>query len=86
MTDTRNELFHAVQATLAGHSETDVMAALIGSLVVAIGIRSEDMRQAYAMINALPGDMKRVLVSEWPNLRRHRTVAELNHAIDEATH
>ena len=82
----RNQLFHAIQATLAGHSETDVMAVLISSLVVTIGVRSEDLRQANATINSLPDDMKRVLMSEWPKLRQHRADAELSHAIDEALH
>jgi hypothetical protein len=84
--DPRNQLFHNIQTALGGHDETDVIAALISSLVVAIGVGSDDLRQANSVINSLPVDMKRVLMAEWPKLRQHRTIAELNHSIDEATH
>lgn len=80
----RNEIFHAIQQALTGHSEAEGMAALISSLVVAIGVASDSMEQAKRTIDALPADMKRVLFSEWDNLRKHRAKADLRRAVEAA--
>ena len=80
----RNEIFHDVQAVLAGHSEGEVIAALMASLAIAIGIRSDDMRHAEAVIKSAPDDMIRTLRQEWPKLRRHRAASDLRAAVEQA--
>jgi hypothetical protein len=82
--DPRNHLFHAIQATLGGHTETDVIAALISSLVVAIGVQAPDLQEAIYAIEDLPHTMKPILHQEWPKLRRHRAAMNLRAAVEKA--
>lgn len=71
----REELFRDIQAALAGHSEKEVIGALLSSLVVAIGVSAEDLAHAEATVDALPRELKPLLRTGWEGFRRHRTVA-----------
>jgi hypothetical protein len=84
MVTEREEIFRAIQAALAGHSEKEVIGALLSSLVVAIGVSAESLSRAEAVINALPAELMPLLRAEWPKLRRHRTVAGLATDIEDA--
>lgn len=68
----QDELFSAVQAVLAGHSERTVMQALLKSLLVVIGVSAPDLARAEALIDALPAELKPLLRQEWVNYRLHR--------------
>ncbi len=80
----RNQLFHAIQTTLGGHTETDVIAALISSLVVVIGARSDSQQEAVDAIEDLPEVMMPILYLKWANLRRHRDAMNLRAAVERA--
>lgn len=66
------DLFQKIQVTLAGHSEMEVMQALLKSLLVVIGVSAPDLPRAEALINALPAELNPLLRSEWANYRMHR--------------
>lgn len=68
----REDLFPKIQAVLAGHSEMEVMQALLKSLLVIIGVSAPDLPRAEALINALPAELKPLLRNEWANYRQHR--------------
>jgi hypothetical protein len=70
------DLFRAVQFALAGHSEAAVMRVLLKSLVVVIGVSAPSVARAEALIDALPGELKPILRTEWLNYRAHRAQAE----------
>lgn len=78
----RNEIFREIQTILAGHTERETLAALVGCLVVAIGVASDSMDHATATIDALPADMKNALRIEWAKLRKHRNRVTIRHAIE----
>ena len=69
--------FHQIQAVLAGHSEKQVMQALLQSLLVAIGVSAPDLEHAEALIDALPAELKPLLRAEWDNYRAHRAKASI---------
>jgi hypothetical protein len=48
------------------------MQALLGSLLVVIGVAAPDLARAEAAIDALPTELKPLLRQEWVNYRLHR--------------
>ena len=70
-----NELFRAINAACAGHSESAVLQALLNCLVTAIGVTSPGLGRAEALIDALPGELKPLLRKNWQGYRRHRARA-----------
>lgn len=73
----REDIFHAIQKVLTGRSEADVLHVLLASLVVAIGVASDDLARAEMLIDALPTELKQVLRANWADYRKHRTRAEI---------
>lgn len=74
----QDEIFRDIQKVLAGHSERAVTYALLTSLIVAIGVGSESLSRAIAVIDALPTEMKPILRDKWGGFREHRARAELH--------
>lgn len=72
----RASLFAEVQAVLGGHSESEVMQALLQSLVVVVGVSAPDIDRAEAMLDALPAELKPLLRKDWAKYRQHRADAE----------
>ena len=76
-----NKIFRDIQKCLAGHSEREVVSALISSLIVAIGVSSRDIAHAESVISALPNEMIPLLRQEWSGFRQHRTKAALRETV-----
>ena len=75
MMSDRDDLFPKIQAVLAGHSEGQVMQALLASLLVVIGVSAPGLGRAEALIEALPAELIPVLRKNWVDYRKHRAKA-----------
>lgn len=69
----RTEIFREIQSILSGHSEREILAALISSMIVHIGVAADSLEQAKRIARDLPDDMIPAIVSEWESFRKHRT-------------
>jgi hypothetical protein len=78
MSDTgeRDEVFRKIQAACAGHQESDVVQALLRSVVIAVGVSAPSLPRAEAVLNALPAELTPFLREKWPSLREHRAKAD----------
>lgn len=68
----RTQIFREIQSVLSGHSEHEVLGALIASLVVHIGVSADNLEHAKQIARQLPDDMIPPLVNDWDKLRKHR--------------
>ncbi len=68
----RTQIFRDIQSVLSGHSEREILAALISSLVVHVGVSADNLEHAKTIARKLPDDMIPALVTDWDNLRKHR--------------
>ncbi len=66
------DLFQAVQRALTGHSDLDVLQALVRSLVVAVGVSAPSIEQAEQWLDAMLPEIKTAVRQDWPKFRAHR--------------
>lgn len=65
----RQKVYTAIQMVTGGYPSMAVLLALCDSLAMTIGYMASDMRQADAVIDDLPADLKKAMRDNWPYLR-----------------
>lgn len=67
----RDEIFRDIQTVLSGRPEREIIAALLTSLVTAIGVASKDLKHAESVVDAIPIELKPILRDNWDAYRKH---------------